>query len=133
MAGEVCLFAAEKGVRVGRRSGAPRDALSEARTIQMEASRLGFDWEEVGAVLAKVREEVREIEAALAAGDAAHARKEVGDLLFSAVIEINMIHSDRVGNNTAERIGDGIGIHLVGQTTDDRHLIFQPLLKFFCR
>ncbi|HIJ65133.1 MAG TPA: hypothetical protein HPP77_04210 [Candidatus Hydrogenedentes bacterium] len=79
---------------MGRRSGAPRDALSEAQTIQIEASRLGFDWEEAGAVLAKVREEVREIEVALAAGDAEHARKEVGDLLFSAVNLARFLDAD---------------------------------------
>ena len=61
------------------------DALDEARTIQIEASEVGFDWSHVPDVIAKVREEIDEIEKALERGDGVHAKVELGDLLFSAV------------------------------------------------
>lgn len=61
------------------------DAIQEAHAIHEKASAAGFDWTEVAGVLAKVREEVLEIEDALLAGDEEHAHRELGDLLFSAV------------------------------------------------
>ena len=59
-------------------------ALTRALKLQEKASKVGFDWNDVCAVLHKIREEADEIEAALdkAADDAA---AEVGDLLFAAV------------------------------------------------
>ncbi len=60
-------------------------ALTRALKLQQKASAVGFDWNDPKAVLAKIREEADEIEAALAAGDAAHAGAEAGDLLFAVV------------------------------------------------
>jgi len=60
-------------------------ALTRALKLQNKASRVGFDWNDPRAVLAKIREEADEIEAALDVGDAAHAAHEVGDLLFAVV------------------------------------------------
>ncbi len=60
-------------------------ALTRALKLQIEAGRVGFDWNNPHAVLAKIREEVGEIEAALDSADKAHATKEVGDLLFAVV------------------------------------------------
>jgi ATP diphosphatase len=66
-------------------------ALTRALKLQEKASKVGFDWNDVRAVLAKIREEADEIEAALGDGDAgsagcaAEAAAEVGDLLFAAV------------------------------------------------
>jgi nucleoside triphosphate diphosphatase len=59
-------------------------ALTRALKLQGKASKVGFDWNDVRAVLAKIREEADEIEAALD-GDATEAAGEVGDLLFAAV------------------------------------------------
>ena len=53
--------------------------------IQNEASALGFDWPDIGGVLEKVKEEIGEIEEALALNDQDHAREELGDLFFAAV------------------------------------------------
>jgi len=61
------------------------DALGYSHRIQAVASAEGFDWPDVTGVLDKVQEEIGEIRDALAAGDAAHARKELGDLLLIAV------------------------------------------------
>jgi ATP diphosphatase len=57
--------------------------LTRAVKLQSKASTVGFDWNDPQAVLAKIREETLEIEAALAEGDAVSARAEVGDLLFA--------------------------------------------------
>jgi ATP diphosphatase len=65
------------------KSGLP--ALTRALELQKKAATVGFDWNDPRAVLAKIREETDEIEAALDAGDTAHVVDEVGDLLFVAV------------------------------------------------
>ena len=58
-------------------------ALTRAVKLQSAASKVGFDWNDVRQVLAKIREETDEIEAALDAGDAAGVNAEIGDLLFA--------------------------------------------------
>lgn len=58
-------------------------ALSRAAKLSRRAARTGFDWPDVQGVLAKVREELHEVEEALASGDRHHAAGEVGDLLFA--------------------------------------------------
>lgn len=60
-------------------------ALTRARKLQDKAGKVGFDWNDAGAVLAKIREETEEIAAEVAAGRTAAAQAEVGDLLFAAV------------------------------------------------
>jgi ATP diphosphatase len=60
-------------------------ALTRALKLQQKASKVGFDWNDPRAVLAKIREEADEIEAALDAGDQPHAATETGDLLFAVV------------------------------------------------
>jgi ATP diphosphatase len=60
-------------------------ALTRALKLQNKAGQVGFDWNDPRAVLAKIREEVDEIEAALDENDKAHAATEVGDLLFAVV------------------------------------------------
>jgi nucleoside triphosphate diphosphatase len=60
-------------------------ALTRALKLQNKAGRVGFDWNDPRAVLAKIREEADEIEAEIEAGDTARAGAEVGDLLFAVV------------------------------------------------
>jgi ATP diphosphatase len=60
-------------------------ALTRALKLQAKAGKVGFDWDDPRAVLAKIREEADEIERELAAGDRATAAAEVGDLLFAVV------------------------------------------------
>ena len=60
-------------------------ALARAAKLTKRASRVGFDWPDTRGVLAKIREELDEVEQALDAGDSEHAREEVGDLLFAVV------------------------------------------------
>ena len=60
-------------------------ALTRALKLQDKAGRVGFDWNDPLAVLAKIREEADEIEAELDGPDKAKAAAEVGDLLFAVV------------------------------------------------
>src|SRR5215831_5948977 len=73
--------------RGGALAGVPLalPALTRALKLQDKAGRVGFDWNDPRAVLAKIREEADEIERELAAGDHATAGAEVGDLLFAVV------------------------------------------------
>merc|ERR1711964_84308 len=51
-------------------------ALSRAAKPSKRAARVGFDWSNAEGVLAKIREELEEVEEALAAGDRQHAQEE---------------------------------------------------------
>jgi tetrapyrrole methylase family protein/MazG family protein len=60
-------------------------ALLKAYRLQQKAARVGFDWEERRQVEEKVREEWAELSEAVASGDRAHIREEMGDFLFALV------------------------------------------------
>lgn len=60
-------------------------ALLRAQKAQQKAARGGFDWSAMSEVLAKLREEIGEVEEAMASGQAAAVEEELGDLLFSLV------------------------------------------------
>lgn len=60
-------------------------ALMRAHKIQKKAARVGFDWKETGDVVAKVHEEVRELEEAYKSGEPGKMKEELGDLLFALV------------------------------------------------
>src|SRR4051812_27065661 len=74
---------ARTGALAGVPAGLP--ALTRALKLQRNAGKVGFDWNDPLAVLAKIREEADEIEAELAAEQRAAAAAEVGDLLFAVV------------------------------------------------
>ncbi len=73
----------EAGALAGIPAGMP--ALTRALKLQQKASKVGFDWNDPQAVLAKIREEADEIEAALDGGDKDAAADEIGDLFFALV------------------------------------------------
>src|SRR5947208_6018805 len=92
------IKAAEKRARAERRerAGAHRaatlagvppglPALVRALKLQQQAGKVGFDWNDPHAVLAKIREEADEIESALAHRDRDRVVGEIGDLLFAVV------------------------------------------------
>jgi MazG family protein len=60
-------------------------ALLRAAKLQKKAAKVGFDWPDEAGVLAKIREETAELDAALARGDEAAVAEELGDLMFSLV------------------------------------------------
>jgi ATP diphosphatase len=83
-------------------------ALTRALKLQGKAGKVGFDWNDPHAVLAKIREEADEIEAELAGGDRVAAAAEVGDLLFAVVNLARHLDADpeavlRVTNRKFER------------------------------
>lgn len=67
-------------------AGVPRamPALLRAQRLGEKAGHAGFDWSDPRGVLDKLREELGELEAAVAAGDRAAAAAELGDLLYAA-------------------------------------------------
>jgi ATP diphosphatase len=83
------IKAAEKAAKPappqGALSGVPlgMPALTRAVKLQEKAGKVGFDWNDPRAVLAKIREEIDEVEAELDAGRDELARAELGDLLFA--------------------------------------------------
>ena len=76
-----------QATRSGALDGVPLalPALSRAMKLQEKAGKVGFDWNDVRAVLEKIREEIVEVEAEIAEGSAQALSGEVGDLLFAAV------------------------------------------------
>jgi ATP diphosphatase len=76
----------EKGAD-GALAGVPvgLPALTRALKLQDKAGRVGFDWNDPRAVLAKIREEADEIEAELDGANGNRLGAEVGDLLFAVV------------------------------------------------
>lgn len=67
-------------------AGVPRamPALLHAQRLGEKASHAGFDWNGPEGVLDKLREELDELQAAVASGDRDHAAAELGDLLYAA-------------------------------------------------
>ncbi len=56
-------------------------ALVRANKLQDRAVRMGFKWDDITPILAKVQEETKEVEAAIKSGDKAHIEEELGDLI----------------------------------------------------
>jgi tetrapyrrole methylase family protein/MazG family protein len=81
----------QKGINVEQvsvLSGIPREfsGLLKAWKLQKKASQVGFDWNRIEDVLAKIEEEWLELKIEIAKEDAGEAQKaELGDLLFSIV------------------------------------------------
>jgi nucleoside triphosphate diphosphatase len=90
------IKAEEKAERAARRNegtdiasssvlaGVPRSLPPGQRAVKLQdkAARVGFDWPNVGDVIAKAEEELAELKAAVASGDRVHTEEELGDLLF---------------------------------------------------
>lgn len=66
-------------------SGVPAalPALLKAGRLTEKASRVGFDWERVDDIFAKIEEEVAELRVAVESGDRGELEEEIGDLLFT--------------------------------------------------
>ncbi|MBA3980472.1 MAG: nucleoside triphosphate pyrophosphohydrolase [Alcanivorax sp.] len=60
-------------------------ALQRAAKVQKKAARVGFDWPQAAPVLAQVRAELDELEAAMVAGHQDAIVDELGDVLFTVV------------------------------------------------
>jgi MazG family protein len=66
-------------------AGVPQSmpALLKASRLTEKAARVGFDWRRTEDVFDKLDEEIGELRAAVANGDAANIHEEIGDLLFT--------------------------------------------------
>ena len=73
--------AAQESLLDGVSDGLP--GLLRAEKIQKRAAKIGFDWNELPPVIAKIREELAEVEAVLS--DPHKVEDEIGDLLFAVV------------------------------------------------
>lgn len=60
-------------------------SLLRASKLQKKAAKVGFDWPVETGVLAKIREELMELQSAIDAQDLEGVSEEMGDLLFSVV------------------------------------------------
>ncbi len=69
-------------------------ALLQAYRAQEKAASVGFDWENVEGVIAKLREETEEVERAIHSGQRERVAEEIGDLLFAAVNLARFVKSD---------------------------------------
>jgi len=83
-------------------------ALTRAAKLGKRAARVGFDWPGPVEVLAKVNEELRELQQSTAAHDEARVLEELGDLLFSLAQLARHLGADpeaalRAGNAKFER------------------------------
>ena len=89
---------AEKGptgadARKSRLDGVPKGlpALAQAQSYQARAARVGFDWDTIEPVIAKVYEEIAELKAAQTS---AEREAEAGDLLFAVVNWVRWLKID---------------------------------------
>lgn len=73
--------------RLSLLSGIPKaaPALMQAQRLQEKAATVGFEWESIGPVYDKVREEWDELKNAIATNDQQEIENEFGDLLFALV------------------------------------------------
>jgi MazG family protein len=83
-------------------------ALKRAQKLQKRAKNAGFDWPAAEPVLAKLKEEIKELEQAVADDSASGKAEELGDLLFTCVnlarhLEVDAEESLRAANNKFER------------------------------
>ena len=69
-------------------------ALLRAQKLQARAARVGFDWPDTRGVIAKIKEELAEVEEALASGNKAHTEEEIGDLLFAVTNLARFVEAD---------------------------------------
>jgi tetrapyrrole methylase family protein/MazG family protein len=88
-------------------SGIPRSlaALIKAQRIQQRAASLGFDWDNIEDVFAKIEEELGEFEAEYRNKDPERIKDELGDILF-AVVNVSRflgIRAEDALNGTIEK------------------------------
>ena len=76
-------------------------ATVKATRLQEKAAKVGFEWEETAQVWDKVKEEMAELQEAVALGNQARIEEEFGDLAFSLVNYARFLHID--AENSLER------------------------------
>lgn len=69
-------------------------ATTRAAKLQKRAANVGFDWQNIEDVFAKVEEELDEVKEAVSSGDSVHVEEELGDLLFMVVNTCRHLKAD---------------------------------------
>jgi ATP diphosphatase len=119
-----------KGVLAGVPTTLP--SLTRAWKLQAKASTVGFDWQDARLVLDKIREETAEIDEALAGGDKAAIKEEIGDLLFVVANLARHVDADpeaclTAANAKFERRFAGIEAALEDQGREPRQASLEEL------
>lgn len=70
--------------------------LLKACKFQRKAAKKGFDWPDADSALAKMNEELGEVNSASLEGDSGHLEEECGDMLFAAVNYVQKLGVDPV-------------------------------------
>lgn len=116
-------------------------ALIRAAKLQKKAAKVGFDWPDESGVLAKLREEIEELQAEIDAGNDEAFAEELGDVFFSLVNlarfrqldpEVIMAQANRKFENRfglMEQSLRGQGIELVDATLDQMESNWQQAKK----
>jgi MazG family protein len=76
-------------------------ATIKATRLQEKAGKVGFEWDETAQVWEKVKEEMEELQEAVALGDTGRIEEEFGDLVFSLVNYARFLRID--AENALER------------------------------
>ena len=76
-------------------------ATVKATRLQEKAGKVGFEWDETSQVWDKVKEEMEELQEAVALGDKGKIEEEFGDLSFSLINYARFLHID--AENSLER------------------------------
>lgn len=89
----------QKDARAGALDGVAGNLppLRHSEKIQERAAAVGFDWSDVGDIIAKVREETAELEQAVSSGDREEIAHEIGDLFFAVVNVARFLKLDPEG------------------------------------
>ncbi len=72
-------------------------ALQKAQKVQKKVARVGFDWEMIDDVVAKVQEELDEVKEAIKGKNEGRIAEEIGDLLFATVNVSRFLKMDSEG------------------------------------
>jgi XTP/dITP diphosphohydrolase len=96
---KIKLSEGKKSVLGGVPKGLP--ALVKAIRLQEKSKQVGFEWDNTGQVWEKVKEELGELEEAVASGDTDKMEDEMGDVLFSLVNFARFLQVD--AENALER------------------------------
>ena len=113
-------------------------ALSHAIKIQKRASQLKFDWANSTDILAKINEEVEELQHAYKTGEKASVEEEFGDLFFSLVnlarkfdVDPEKSLGDSI-NKFKKRISESIKL-IKAEKISDKQLTDKKLLEIWER
>lgn len=113
-------------------------ALAASQAIQERAARVGFDWPEMEGVLAKLGEELRELQRAT---DTVQRLQEFGDLLFAIVnvarwLKIDAEEALRLANRrfqgrfqAMERLCWERGLNFAGLTLEEKNALWEEVKK----